>query len=146
MTPDVDAALRTIMVSLMTEIAPDLKSDYRQASTNVLAVAMLFMADEYDRGAEVRAWENAEMRRLFGLCDVVVEDPDLKRRLAEAARGSDPSLRIAALNTTNAALKTLLIDLQTALEDHTGPAAQDARRRIWGFLRESADRRALRMG
>lgn len=145
MIPDVDAALRTIMISLMTEIAPDVKSAYRQASTNILAIAAMFMADEYDRAAEVRVRENVEMRRLFALCSALVEDATLRSNLENEAQSEDESLRITALNDSNARLKKLLIELQVALEGSDQVVSRDARKRIWTFLRESAERRALRL-
>lgn len=145
MTPDVDAALRTIMISLMTEIAPDVKSSYRQASTNILAIAAMFMADEYDRAADVRVHENAEMRRLFELCSALVADVTLRTKLEAESRAQDESLRITALNEANTRLKKLLIELQVALEASEQLVARDARKRIWAFLRESAERRALRL-
>lgn len=146
MTPDVDTALRALAATLMTEIAPDLKTDYRQSSTNVLAVTAMFMADEYDRAAEVRTWENDEMRRLFDVCAPLVEDAALREQFAAEAQSKDDSLRISALNEANARLKRRLIELQAALEESDSVVARDARRRIWAFLRESADRRALRIG
>lgn len=149
MSPEVDAALRTIMVSLLVEIAPDLKSEYRQASAGVLAIAALFMAEEFDRAAAVRAWENGEMRRLLGLGSTLVGDPGLRDRLAAAANGGDTDLRVSALNAANAALRNLLIELQATLEQADGPLrapARDARRRIVAFLGESARRRSLRLG
>lgn len=145
MAPDVDAALRTIMMTLLTEIGPQIGGDYPKASVQMIAVASLFMADEYDRAAELRVWENDAMRRLLRDHADKVVDRDLQQRLRDAAQGQDESLRISALRAGNAELKRRLIELQAALEEISGAAARDALRDIVAFLREAAGRRTLKL-
>lgn len=143
MSPDVDAALRTIMMTLVTEIGPQVSGDYPKASVNMLAAASLFMAEEYDRAVEVRVWENATMRRLFVSHASAIVDSDLAERLGRAGAGLDESLRVSALRTSNAELKRLLIELQATLEVTPGDASRRAQAEIVAFLRASAERKAL---
>lgn len=145
MSPDVDAALRTIMMTLVTEIGPQVSGDYPKASVNMLAAAALFMAEEYDRAADVRAWENASMRQLFAAQAATVVDADLSERLRAASLSRDESLRVSALRATNVELKRLLIELQATLEATPGAAARAAQGEILAFLRAGAERKALRL-
>ncbi len=145
MAPDVDAALRTIMMTLLTDIGPQISGDYPKASVQMIAVAALFMADEYDRAAELRVWENEAMRRLLRDHADKVVDREMQQRLRDAGQGQDESLRVSALRVGNAELKRRLIELQAALEETPGAAARAALRDIVAFLRQAADRRNLKL-
>jgi hypothetical protein len=141
MKPDVDQILRLSAGQLMGGIAPQLGASYAQASASLLGFMMLLSAQEYDRAADIRAAENADMRALFVRLAPLVSDADLKSRLEAAAKTRDESLKISALNEANYALRRLLIALQIHIESSTDKRARAAERDIWKVLQASAERR-----
>jgi hypothetical protein len=144
--PEPNQALQIIMGTLMMDVAPNMRDDYRQANVNLMAFAMMLVAQEYDRAAEVRVTENREMRALFTRAAEVVEDVDLRARLTDAAGESDGDLRISRLTATNNELRGLLIELHAAIEERKTPRALELARAIWSFLRSTTERRAIQIG
>ena len=145
MKPDVDQILGLSAGQLLATVAPLLPAGYAQGTTSITAFMLMLSAQEYDRAAEIRATENAELRALFGELAQLVDDADLRSALSDAAITKDKSLNISALNASNESLRRLLITLQTQIEDMRGPEARQAERRIWEVLRAGAARRLLRL-
>jgi len=145
MKPEVDHILNVSAGQLLGTIAPLLPAGYAQGTASLLAFMLLMSAQEYDRGAEVRALDNDEMRRLFSEMISMVGDPKLKSRLADAANTKNDSLTISALNEANGPLRRLLIDLQIFVEELPGPLAREAERRIWQVLKDSTQRRLVHL-
>ena len=116
MKPSPETILNQAFAKLAFEIGPALPAGYGQGSVTTTAGLLLMMAQEFNRAADIRAKENAAMRTLFGdaakLVGAVLGD-----KLHEAAASKDADLTIAALDQGNGALKTLLIALQTHVED-----------------------------
>jgi hypothetical protein len=144
MIPEVDQILGISAGQLMAGVIPLLPDSYSQGSTAVVSFLMLFAAQEYERGAEIRAADNADMRGVFAALAPLVGDAELKRKLDEAADALDVSLRISALNKSNAQLRALLIELQAHLEMQDGRAARDGETCIWDILKASAARRLIK--
>jgi hypothetical protein len=142
MKPEIDQILGVTAGQLAMEIAPLLPASYSQSTTGLLSLLLGFCAAEYERGAEIRAAENADMRNLFAALGGSVKDTILKAKLSEAASGRDTSLKISDLNAANMALKTLLIALQEDCEVRGDAKAQAA---IWKVLQASADRRLVKL-
>lgn len=146
MKPDVDQILGLSAGQLLATVAPLLPAGYAQGTTSIIAFMLMLSAQEYDRAAEIRATENAELRALLGELAPLAGDADLRSALTDAAAaGKDESLTVSALNASNQALRRLLIALQTQIEDMPGPEARQAERRIWEVLRAGAARRLLRL-
>lgn len=143
MKPDVPVVMRGLFGTMLMEIAPNLTAEYSAGSIGIMSMMIFMTAEEYDRAAEIRAAENAEMRALFAEAAGLVEDAGLKAKLAEAAKGKDASLRVSALDKENAALAALLIELQAHVEDSAAPHAAGLEARIWDYLVTAADRRKL---
>lgn len=143
MKPDVPVVMRGLFGTMLMEIAPNLTAEYSAGSVGIMSMMIFMTADEYDRAADIRAAENAEMRALFGEAVELIGDAALKARLAEAAKGRDASLRISALDKENSALATLLIELQAHAEESSGPHAAGLEARIWDYLVTAAERRKL---
>lgn len=143
MKPEVDQILGVSAQQLMGQVAPLLPNSFAIGSASVLGMMMMFAAQEYDRAADIRVSENADMRALFREAAATVSDADLKTSLLSAAESRDASLKISMLNATNAELRHLLIRLQTRAEEK---GEQVLQRRIWDVLKASADRRLLRLG
>lgn len=129
-----------ISAEQLMALVPQLGDSYLQGSTAIHALLMRFAAREYERGADIRARENAEMRAVFAALAPIVCDAALKAQLEAAAATHDGSLAISALDAANAQLKGLLIALQIHLED---AGERESARRLWRLLREMAERRAV---
>jgi hypothetical protein len=143
MKPDVPVVMRSLFGTMLMEVAPHLNAEYSAGSVGIMSMMLFMTADEYDRAAEIRAAENAEMRTLFAGAQGHVADAALKARLAEAAKGKDSSLRVSALDKENAALSALLIELHAHIEESAGPSAAALEARIWDYIVTAAERRKL---
>jgi hypothetical protein len=145
MRPEVSPILGKLAANLLGEIAPRLPVDYLQKSTMLVSMLLMVAAEEWDRGAERRVQENQALRRLFGESAPRIDNRELRSRLEEAAGQRDESLSLSALDRTNDALRSLLIDLQAHVEERQVPEAGKIEAAIWGELRTSTERRALSM-
>ena len=143
MKPEVDQILGLSTGQLMSQVVPVLPNSYMIGSTSVLGIMLTFSAQEYERGADIRAAENADMRALFGDAATEIADSKLKAEVSTAAATQDRSLKISALNAENTELRRVLIRLQAHAEEK---GLRDLERRIWDVLKASADRRLLRLG
>ena len=144
MKPEVDQILNLSAGQLMAGTVPLLPNSFAQGSTSLLGILMLLAAQEYERGADIRARENADMRALFKELSPHVADKKLKAQLEEAAASSDASLLISTLDNNNVHLRRLLIAVHIYLEEQAGDAARAGERRIWDVLGASAERRFLK--
>jgi len=145
MKPEVSDILTGVLGAVLTDIAPHLPEGYAQGSMSLIALLMIFAAQEYDRAAEVRANENRSLRALYADVAGSVPDPDLRARLERASREADESLRVSALNAANAALKELLIELHVLAEESDAPWARSTDEMIWALLAEFTAARHLVM-
>jgi len=143
MKPEVDQILGISSGTLMGSLVPLLPNTFAIGSASLLGIMMTFAAQEYERGADIRAAENADMRTLFREDVSQVTDEKLKAEVSMAAATEDRSLKISALNAENTELRRVLIRLQAYAEEHGDRTLQ---RRIWDVLKASADRRLLRLG
>lgn len=143
MKPEVDFVLRSMMVSLLTEVAPAVGDGYVRSDVEVIAGLMAAAAEEYDRAAHVRVEENEAMRRIFRSAAPSVLDAGLRSRLEAAAAEPDTSLHVSDLNAANDRLRALLIELHALVETRDEDWARRANRAIWDGLRESVNRRAI---
>jgi len=140
MNPDAQDILNKSADQLMGELAPALNAQYSQGTAAVMALLLKFAGKEYERGADIRAAENADLRALFAELAPRVGDAALRKRVEGAAATRDTSLAISALNAANHDLRGTLIALQVWVED-TG--TREDQHRIWHVLKASADRRLV---
>jgi hypothetical protein len=140
MKPEVDQILNLSAMQMLGTLAPQLPPGYATGSASLIAFMMMLSAQEYDRAADIRAAENADMRALFAELAPRVGDAALAGKLRAAASGKDESLRISALDAANAELRRLLIVLHAVVADD---AAAD--RQVWGVLKALAERRLLKL-
>ena len=143
MNPEVDQILNLSAQQLMGTLAPLLPTGYAQGAAALTSFMLILSAEEYDRAADIRVADNADMRALFAELAPRIGDAALKQKLEAAAASRDPSLKISALDEANYDLRRLLIALHTHVE--TLKDSRDAERRIWGLLTASAQRRILKM-
>ena len=109
MKPDVPLVLQHSFGKLLLEVAPNLTAEYAVGNTSVIGLMMFMSAAEFERGAQLRAEENAEMRAIFEETGGLGLPGDLQKRLGAAAGGREASLLISDLDAENDRLKTLLI-------------------------------------
>lgn len=141
MTPSTDKMLMTSFGRIMGEVVPRLEGDYLQGTTSTIGMLMMFAATEYGRAADVRAAENAGMRKVFGRAARALPEGELKARCLAAGKSKDASLMMQALDEANYALRRLLIELQTIVEGRAESWARALDRAIWQVLKTSAERR-----
>ncbi|MFP8873531.1 MAG: hypothetical protein VCB42_03130 [Myxococcota bacterium] len=145
MKPELDRFLEVAAVHLLTRSAPAL-AGYEQSSVMTLGMMLTAAREEAERAAARRIEENAALRELFSEASGVVELPALRERLTAAAQGGEESFLISDLESGNAALRQLLIELHVAIEDQGGDAARAIERKIWSELSLSTERRKLSLG
>jgi hypothetical protein len=141
--PEVPSTLQTLAGTLLGELAPQLGSDYAQKTAGTIAGLLAAAAEEWDRAAERRVDENRAMRRLFSEAAPHVRSTGLRRRLELAARGRDYTVRLSALDASNARLRALLIELHAHVETVRSPQAEQIETQIWEELRAGVARRAI---
>jgi hypothetical protein len=130
----------------MGKIGPALGDGYDQSNASVLGVMLLCVREEFERAAARRVEENEALRKLFDAARPVVADEDLRNRLAAAVASRDESLAVSELEGSNAALRGLLIDLHSHVEELDDPQARRIEDLIWRELATSTERRRLSIG
>ncbi len=138
MTPETDHILNLSAMKLISEFAPALGTQYGQGMAQVVAVLMFLSAQEFERGAAIRAAENADMRAVFAALAPRIGDAALRAELQKAGAGTEGDLTISALNAVNADLRRLLIRLHAQLDDSGADASA-----VWTVLKAMAARRTL---
>ena len=133
MIPEADIVVNAVAAKILTDIAPNLPAGYGQGSSGTLAMTLLLAAQDYDKAADTRVWENARMRELLARRGTV----------PESDMSDGPTVKISALNAVNHRLKAQLIALHEAVEADESAEARALEKDILMFLKESADRRRL---
>lgn len=143
MKPTMDHVLISMATTIGLRIIPEIsETSYALGDAKMVGGLAVLLAQEVDRAADVLARENAAMRALFADA-AALPVGDQSVRLAEAGASSDANLRVSVLEAGNAALKTLLIDLHTMVEEVDAEWARHVNRRIWAILRQGAEDRVL---
>lgn len=130
MTPTASELLLGNFLSMMEPPPPEAMGDFMQGKVAVTGMISLLAAQEAERGAEARLWENGAIRDLLAQGNAAVP--------AEAE--TDRDFSIAGLDRTNAILRRALIDLHIAVENAGDTALDHA---ILRFYVKSADMRRL---
>lgn len=121
MTPTVPELLMGNFLCLMEPPPPESSGDFLQSRIAVTGMIALLCAQEAEKGIAARVWENGAIREVLnGAASAYGQ------RFADAAKGHDSDLTLAALDQANATLRRALIDLHIAVEtarDATGDTA-----------------------
>lgn len=142
MRPDPPKVIYGMMAALMRDIAPEVQTPFGQQSVGLTAMVLSLLAQEWDRAAARLVDENAAVAALLSRARQVVAGEALHERIDVAvAEASGRDLRLSALQAKNDALRSLLIDVHTAVERASGEAARELDMLIWNELRESTRRR-----
>ncbi len=145
MRPSVPKVLDQTVGNLATEILPLMPTSFRQGLVGAQIALLMAVREEFDRGAARRVEENDAVRGLLRLASGLPLEAGLAERLESAARGSDDSLQIPALDAENNRLRQLLIELHAAVADLEGDAPRRLESAIWSELVASTERRKLGM-
>ncbi|MDB5468549.1 MAG: hypothetical protein JWR84_109 [Caulobacter sp.] len=132
MTPTVSELLLGNFIALMDPPPPEAMGDFMAGKVAVTGMIAMLAAQEAERGAEARLWENNAIRDL--LRQGGAEIP------ADAA--VDKDFAICGLDRVNATLRRALIALHTEAEDKGDRTLDHA---ILRFYVKSADMRRLDM-
>jgi hypothetical protein len=141
MNPEGDKILNLSTQRLATVIAPLVGQNFAQGQIGLMGFMLTLVAKEYERGADLRARENSDIRSLLGEIAPSIGDGALRARAEAAGKTRDESLRISKLNEANYALRSLLTEVHAHLEAQ--PNARDAERRIWALLQSIAANRLV---
>jgi hypothetical protein len=134
MKPTPDHVLNQAFAKVAFEMGPALPPGYGQGSATLTGVLLLMVGQEFNRAAAIRVRENTKMQALFRDVGQKIEG-ELGQRLMLAGGETDQDLNVAALDTKNAELKKVLIDLQVHAEAR---GMRDLEMRILAFLRDAA--------
>jgi len=142
MKPDAGRVLNGVAVSLMTKVAPEVRTPFGQQLAGLSAVLLRVVATEFDRMADRLSVENAAVAAILAGAAGVVSDAGLAERARAAATDSTPpDLRVSTLQGINDRLRAILVEVHAAIEDTPGEEARAMEERIWDELRESTRRR-----
>jgi hypothetical protein len=135
MTPTVSELLLGNFLALMDAPPPESMGEFLQGRVAVTGMIALLAAQEAERGAEARVWENGAIR------DLLTSGAGRHGgKFAQAAGTLDDDLAITALDRVNAGLRKALIDLHIAAET---AGDTDLDQAILRFYVKSADMRRL---
>jgi hypothetical protein len=146
MSPEGDKILGLSVQRLAMELGPMLTTSFSQGQLSLTGFMLTLVANEYERGAELRVSENADLRSLFSEIAPAVQDGALRKKLEAAASSKDPSLKISDLDKANWELRRLMIEAQAQLEALKTDAARAADRKVWSALRDLAGKRMVKLG
>ena len=141
MSPLCDDVLKTVAATLATEHVPNAGTEHERLGLVFSMFLMGAVSEEFDRAAHRRIEENRAVRKIFSESLPVVEDPNLRNQLREAAETTEDDYRIPALDELNCALQETLIDLHAHVETLQGEKARAVENTIWRELKEWTKRR-----
>lgn len=135
--------LEGVADALRDQVSPQLNDAFAGEAARMAQSLIAIVGRAGDDAAAVRVAENARMRAIFA--DVgAIAGGDLATRLSEAAKSSDPGLRISELDAETGRLRTLLVELHAWLELQESPEARRLDGEIWRAMRDFEMARAPR--
>lgn len=137
-------AMEGVVEALRDQIAPNLTDKFAIEAARQAGSVLLIAALASDDAAEIRVAETTRLRAIFGQALLLLPPADLSARLADAAKGRDPGLRISVLDAEIARLRLLLVELHEWLEAQETDGARALDREIWRALRDFEMARAPR--
>jgi hypothetical protein len=136
--------LAGVIEALEKRVAPALDDRFAAEAARLALIVLTITANGLDDAVEIRVAENAAMRALFGDALRLVADPVLTALLREAAGSVDPGLKISDLDTENARLRGVLVELHTYVETRSEDECRALDNRIWQMLADFEAARAPR--
>ena len=137
-------AMEGVVEALRDQIAPNLTDKFAIEAARQAGSVLLIAALASDDAVEIRVAETSRTRAIFAQAAGLLPPAHLADRLAEAAQGRDPGLRISVLDAEIARLRLLLVELHEWLETQDTERARALDREIWRALRDFEMARAPR--
>ncbi len=137
MIPRPPQGLADLAVKLATAVAPETCSRYAEASTGMISMLLLALAQDMERAVAVRMEDVDELKALFA--DVPAEAGGDHAARTAFLDARPASLRLADVEALHAEGLTLLIDLHGWAEG-SHPGLDE---RIWAFLVRHSERHRL---
>jgi hypothetical protein len=145
MIPGGSAGVDSLAARILIDLIPKAADAYTMADLGMLAGLVRMVGEDFDRAAEVLTSDLEATRAIFREAEPHVDDPNLKRRMADVADSRPASLAIPILNAHADVAMRVLIDLHAAVEGALEAGADWAPgldRRIWAFLDDYVAKRA----
>ncbi len=133
MIPAPGKTLADLALRIMTDLAPELGSNFAQADAGLITGLLLTMAQDYERAVDNRLQDLAEMRALFADLDANVPGADARRAFLEK---TPASFTVSDVTKLHAEGFERLIELHAWAEAESSEL--DAA--IWQFLRAHSER------
>jgi hypothetical protein len=145
MRPTCQNILNSVGMNLITRYLPKASSDSEKADFILKAFLLGAVAEESERAAHRRVEENEALRKLFSESIPIVQDSDLKSRLASASKTKDTDWHISVLDKTNNHLLELLIELHAHIEELDDEGSRRFLKKIWEALKDYCKRREFKL-
>jgi len=139
--PAPQQALTDLALKLMLSVAPQTRSSYAASNTAMIGMLLQCLGQDFDRGAQVRSDDIAEMSALFRNLPGTL-DAALAKRIDAFLHTRPQSLRITDLDAHHDDATRLLIELHAWADQHRDAALDSA---IWDYLTRHAERHAYHM-
>ncbi len=135
MIPYTDDSLRMLASRLLTQLLPELRSEYAMSDGALVGLLMMAIADEMGEGIERRLQDISQMQRL-----IVDSGSELVTQESKLLASSPENYTLAAVNQLHDALTRLLIRVHEDAEDQLDVRLQQ---QIWDYLRDTANRHKI---
>ena len=136
MIPNTDDALRMLCQRLMTQLLPDLKTEYSQADGMLLGLLMNAIADEIASGINHRMEDIADMAKLL-------KQGSAFNNTGNLADQTPASLNLRDVNALHDQFTRELIKLHEIVEHAGTGKAAGLDREIWRYLGTTAGRHTI---
>jgi hypothetical protein len=136
MIPNTDDALRMLCQRLMTQLLPDLKTEYSQSDGMLLGLLMNAIADEVASGINHRMEDIADMTRLLKRGSAFHNTGNL-------ADQTPTSFKLKDVNALHDRFTHQLIKLHEIVERTGTEEAAGLDREIWHYLETTAGRHTI---
>jgi hypothetical protein len=136
MIPNTDDALRMLCQRLMTQLLPDLKTEYSQADGLLLGLLMNAIADEIGSGINHRMEDIADMAGLL-------KQGNDFHSTGNLAGQTPASYNLKDVNDLHDQLTRELIKLHETLERISTEEAAELDSEIWRYLETNAGRHTI---
>lgn len=143
MIPQHGISLRDLAIKLVMSVAPETSTAYVASSAGMIGMLLQCLAQEFDRAADARMCDIAEMKALFERALTRTLPKELSARLRSYLPAQPESLKLTDLDALHARGLEALIELHAWAEDHAASAIDhDA----WSFLERFATRHSFQVG
>jgi uncharacterized protein YicC (UPF0701 family) len=141
MIPHTPAAIGGIAQRLMTNVLPDLRTNYGVADIGLISALLAMVAQDFERAAEARLADIREMRDIFSDAADLLHAEKIAAHLRDACELPLHDLHISKLDEVHALHSQLLIDVHARVEQLADSrAAAQVNLRIWEHLTRHVER------